>query len=53
MKVWVLTYFEFGSKGEMIRHREEFPTKISAKINLFFSEKNKRRWMCELKKEEL
>ena len=53
MSTWVLTYLEFGSKGEMIRHREEFPTKISAKVNLFFTKKNKRRCWPELKKVEL
>ena len=37
----------------MICHREEFPTKISAKVNLFFSRKNKRRYSPKLEKVDL
>lgn len=52
MATWILTYYEIGDKGEQIHHREEFPSIVSAKINLFFSRRHKRRIFCELKKKE-
>ena len=53
MKQYVLSYFEYGTKGECIRHREVFLTRFVAKVNLWFSVRNKRRILNILTEEEV
>ena len=52
MKTWILTYFEIGSKGELIMHKEEYPTKISAAVNEFFAKRDPKKINVKKFKEE-
>ena len=33
----IVRYYEVGEKGALIQHREDYPTKISGRINYWFA----------------
>ncbi len=43
MKQFVISYYEIGDKGELVHHKEVFFTRLAARINFWFSQRNKRR----------
>ena len=53
MKRWVLLYAERGDRGELIHHKEVFFSRIAARINFWFSCKDRRRVVYNLIEEEV
>jgi hypothetical protein len=51
MTTWTLTYAEVGSRGELIQHKEEYPSRISAGVNFFFARRDPKKSNCRLTKE--
>jgi hypothetical protein len=49
MKRFTLTYSYIGDKGELIQHKEEYPTRISAIINYWFANHDRRKVWVTLK----
>ena len=49
MKGCILTYSYIGDKGELIMHKEEFPTRISGLINYWFAKHDPRKTFVTLK----
>lgn len=39
----IVRYFEVGEKGVLIQHKEEYPTKISGRINYWLASRDPRK----------
>jgi len=50
MKGFTLTYSYIGDMGELIHHKEEYPTRISAIINFWFAKHDRRKTFVTLRK---
>ena len=48
MTACTLRYFVVGDLGELVHHKEEYPTRISGLINYWFACRDKRKYNVTL-----